>query len=64
APFILNKEKKFAVINGRDIVCECTVDAFPKPEISWYAPNGQRLSSFTEENSLNATVIVSQLHRK
>ncbi|CAF1664901.1 unnamed protein product, partial [Didymodactylos carnosus] len=62
APFILNREKKFAVFEGREIVCECIVDAFPKSEISWYAPSGQRLSSFTEEKSLNATVVVSQLH--
>ncbi|CAF4229585.1 unnamed protein product, partial [Rotaria magnacalcarata] len=62
APFILNSIKKLAIQENRDIKTECLVDAYPKGDIVWFGPSGQRLSSFTEEKLLNATVISSILH--
>lgn len=64
APFILNSIKKLAVIENQDITTECVVDSYPKADITWYGPSGQRLSSFTEEKIINSTVISSQLHCK
>ncbi len=64
APFILNSIKKLAVIENHDINTECIVDAYPKADITWFGPSGQRLSSFAEEQTLNATVISSDLHCK
>ena len=64
APFILNSIKKLAVIENEDIRTECLVDSYPKADITWYGPSGQRLSSFTEEKIINSTVISSQLHCK
>ncbi|CAF3492851.1 unnamed protein product [Rotaria socialis] len=62
APFILNSIKKLAIQENRDIKTECLVDAYPKGDIVWFGPSSQRLSSFTEEKILNATVISSILH--
>ncbi|CAF1352673.1 unnamed protein product [Adineta steineri] len=62
APFILNSIKKLAVVENRDITTECIVDAYPKSDITWFGPSGQRLSSFAKEITANATVISSQLH--
>ncbi|CAF2358063.1 unnamed protein product [Rotaria sp. Silwood2] len=62
APFILNSIKKLAVTENHDITTECIVDAYPKSDIVWFGPSGQRLSSFAEEKILNATVISSILH--
>ena len=51
-------------MENHDINTECFVDAYPKADITWFGPSGQRLSSFTEEKILNATVISSELHCK
>ena len=64
APFILNSIKKLAITENRDIITDCIVDAYPKAEITWFGPSGQRLSSFTEEKLLNSTVVSSELHCK
>ncbi|CAF1156523.1 unnamed protein product [Rotaria sordida] len=62
APFILNSFNKLAVIENSNITTECFVDAYPKADIIWFGPFGQRLSSFTKENIYNSTVISSELH--
>ncbi|CAF0814406.1 unnamed protein product [Adineta ricciae] len=62
APFILNSIKKLAVIENKDIITACVVDAYPKADITWFGPSAQRLSSFTDEKMLNSTVISSKLH--
>ncbi|UJR26198.1 hypothetical protein I4U23_007541 [Adineta vaga] len=62
APFILNTIKKLAVVENQDIKTACIVDAYPKADITWFGPSGQRLSSFAEEKIINSTVISSQLH--
>jgi hypothetical protein len=64
APFILNSIKKLAVTENHDITTECVVDAYPKADITWFGPSGQRLSSFAEEKVITATVISSELHCK
>ncbi|CAF3212195.1 unnamed protein product [Rotaria sp. Silwood2] len=62
APFILNSFTKLAVIENSNITAECFVDAYPKADIIWFGPFGQRLNSFTKEKIFNSTVISSQLH--
>ncbi|CAF0721711.1 unnamed protein product [Rotaria sp. Silwood1] len=62
APFILNSIKKLAVTENHDITTECIVDSYPKSDIVWFGPSGQRISSVIEEKVLNATVISSRLH--
>lgn len=52
------------MIENEDINTECIVDAHPKADITWFGPSGQRLSSFAEEKTINATVISSKLHCK
>ncbi len=51
-------------MENHHITTECIVDAYPKSDITWFGPSGQRLSSFAEEKVLNATVISSELHCK
>ncbi|CAF1291780.1 unnamed protein product, partial [Adineta ricciae] len=61
-PFILNSYKKLAVVENHDVKTECIVDAYPKPDISWFDPSGQRLSSFTKEKVFNNTITIAELH--
>lgn len=53
--------KKLAIVKNRNIITECIVDSYPKADIVWFGPLGQRLSSFVEEKVINATVISSVL---
>ncbi|CAF1597704.1 unnamed protein product, partial [Rotaria sp. Silwood1] len=62
APFILNSFNKLAVKENSDITIECFVDSYPKADIIWFGPFGQRLNSFTNEKVYNSTVISSELH--
>ena len=52
------------MVDNREVIAECIVDADPKAEVAWFSPSGQRLSAFTEERSVNSTVIASVLRCK
>ncbi len=51
-------------MENEGIIAECFVDAYPKADIIWFGPSGQRLNSFTKEKIVNRTVILSELHCK
>jgi hypothetical protein len=60
----LNIYNKLAVVEHEAIRTACFVDAYPKAEITWFGPSGQRLNSFTREKFINQTVTSSELDCK
>ena len=49
-------------MENSNITTECLVDAYPKANVIWFGPIGQKLTSFSQEKIFNSTIVSSKLY--